>query len=73
MYCTTEGVTQDRAVAARMQLRRDAASATDIWTAVREGKRDDIARLSEQGISVNAKQGGSGSTLLNTAAVFGQT
>ncbi len=73
LYCLTEGAKLDAATAARLQPRRKASSAADIWSAAAEGDLEQITRLLEQGVSVNARQPGSGSTPLNTAAVFGQT
>jgi hypothetical protein len=69
----SEGAKLDAATAARLQPRKNASSATDIWSAAAAGDRDQILRLLTSGVSVNARQSGSGSTPLNTAAVFGQT
>ena len=73
LYCLTEGAKLDAAAAARLQPRKKASSATDIWSAAAAGDRDQILRLLTSGVSVNARQPGSGSTPLNTAAIFGQT
>ncbi|NQT39613.1 MAG: PQQ-binding-like beta-propeller repeat protein [Planctomycetes bacterium] len=73
LYCLTEGAKLDAAALARLQPRREASSAIDIWSAAARGKRDDMTRLLAAGMSVNTRQPGSGSTPLNTAALFGQT
>ena len=73
LYCLTEGAKLDAATAARLQPRKTASSAADIWSAAAEGDLERITQLLEKGVSVNARQPGSGSTPLNTAAVFGQT
>ncbi|MBC8351114.1 MAG: PQQ-binding-like beta-propeller repeat protein [Planctomycetes bacterium] len=73
LYCLTDGAKLDPAIAARMQPRRKASSATDIWSAVIAGNRKEMIRLLDAGTSVNAKQPGSGSTPLNTAALYGKS
>lgn len=73
LYCLTEGAKLDVAASADLQPGRKATSANDIWTAAGEGKRDEVTRVLAAGISVNAKQAGTGLTPLNTAALFGQT
>jgi outer membrane protein assembly factor BamB len=73
LYCLTGGAKLDAAASARLEPRRKASSASDIWSAAAEGNRDEMARLLTAGTSVNARQAGSGSTPLNTAALFGQT
>jgi outer membrane protein assembly factor BamB len=73
LYCMTQGAKLDAATAARMQPRRPAASPTDLWQAAREGNRKELLRLLKAGAKVNARQGGSGMTVLNTAAIYGQT
>jgi outer membrane protein assembly factor BamB len=72
LYCLTSGAKLDPAVAARMQPRRKASTAIDIWSAAAAGKRGELTRLLGAGTSVNAKQPGSGATPLNTAALYGQ-
>ncbi len=72
LYCLTEGAKLDAAAQARLQPGRKASSTTDIWSAVAEGNREEVMRLLKAGVSINAKQPGSGATPLNTAAVFGQ-
>ena len=73
LYCLTEGANLDAAASARLKPRRKASSTKSIWSAAADGNRDEVTRLLAGGMSVNAKQAGSGSTPLNTAAVFGQT
>jgi hypothetical protein len=73
LYCLTEGAKLDAAASARLQPRRKASSAIDIWSAAATGNRAEMTRLLAAGMSVNARQPGSGSTPLNMAAVFGQT
>jgi hypothetical protein len=73
LYCLTEGAELAPSVAARLKPRTKASSSIDIWTAVATGNSGEVERLLKTGTSVNAKQRGSGSTPLNTAAVFGQT
>ena len=73
LYCMTSGAKLDAATAARMQPNRPATSPTDLWTAAREGKTKELQRLLKAGTKVNARQGGSGMTALNTAAIYGQT
>ncbi|MCP4787714.1 MAG: PQQ-binding-like beta-propeller repeat protein [Fuerstiella sp.] len=73
LYCMTEGAKLDAATAARMKPRRAASPNTDLWTAAREGNHKELQRLLKAGAKVNAQQGGSGMTALNTAAVYGQT
>lgn len=73
LYCLTQGAELDAAVTAKMQPRREATAAADLWTAAREGDVKSVQRLINSGQSVNARQGGRGSTALNTAAVFGKT
>lgn len=73
LFCMTQGAKLDPAVAAKMKLQQGAASEIDIWSAAREGNRDEVTRLLAKGVSINARQSGSGSTPLNTAALFGQT
>jgi len=73
LYCLTEGAKLDAAASARLGPRRKASSTKSIWSAAAEGDRNEVTRLLIAGMSVNAKQPGSGSTPLNTAAVFGQT
>jgi hypothetical protein len=72
LYCLTEGAKLDSATA-DMQPRRKASSYSDLWSAVAAGNRDEVGRLLAAGSKVNSKQPGSGSTPLNTAAVFGRT
>jgi hypothetical protein len=72
LYCLTEGAKLAPAAQARLQPRRKASPAADIWSAVAEGDVDQITRLLDKGVSVNARQPGGGSTPLNTAAMFGQ-
>jgi outer membrane protein assembly factor BamB len=72
LYCLTEGAKLDAAAQAHLQPRRKASSTMDIWSAVAEGDREELMRLLKAGVSVNAKQARSGSTPLNTAALFGQ-
>jgi outer membrane protein assembly factor BamB len=72
LYCLTEGVKLDAAAQARLRPVRKSAAAADIWSAAAEGNRDAVARLLTTGTPVNAKQPGSGSTPLNTAALFGR-
>jgi hypothetical protein len=73
LYCLKQGATLDAAASARLKPRRKAASATDIWSAAAEGNRNALIRQLTAGVSVNARQAGSGSTPLNTAALFGHT
>ena len=73
LYCLTQGAELDAAVTAKMQPRREATAAADLWTAAREGDVKSVQRLINSGQSVNARHGGRGSTALNTAAVFGKT
>ncbi|MBP7937146.1 MAG: alpha/beta fold hydrolase [Phycisphaerae bacterium] len=73
LYCLTEGAKLDAAAQARLQPARNASATVDVWSAVAEGNRDAVARLLAAGTPVNARQSDSGSTPLNTAAVFGQT
>jgi outer membrane protein assembly factor BamB len=72
LYCLTEGAKLDAAAQARLRPGRKTAAAADIWSAAAEGNRDAVARLLTTGTPVNAKQPGSGSTPLNTAALFGR-
>jgi hypothetical protein len=55
------------------KLRIEGASATDIWTAAREGKLDAVKQNLAAGTSVNAREPQGGATPLNTSALFGQT
>jgi hypothetical protein len=73
LYCLTEGAKLGTDASARLQPRRKASTATTVWSAAAEGNRAEITRLLTAGMSVNARQSGTGSTPLNTAAVFGQT
>ena len=73
LYCLTEGAKLDAAASARLKPRRRASSAIDIWSATARGNREKVTQLLTSGVSVNARQAGSGSTPLNSAAVFGQT
>lgn len=73
LYCMTEGATLDPTTAEKLQPPRKAMNPADLWSAAREGNLQEIRRLLQAGISVNAKQGGSGATPLNTSAVFGKT
>jgi len=73
LYCLTEGAKLDAAISAQLKPRRQASSADALWTAAATGNRDEMLRLLAAGASVNARQPGSGSTPLNTAAVYGQT
>ncbi len=73
LYCLTEGAKLDAAAADRLQPRRKASAAIDIWSAATEGNCEVMMRLLSSGVSVNARRPGSGSTPLATAAVFGQT
>ena len=73
LYCLTEGAKLDSAAQARLKPARKTSPTVDVWSAAAEGNRDTIARLLAAGTPVDARQPGSGSTPLNTAAVFGQT
>jgi len=73
LYCLTKGAKLDAAASARLRPRKKASSATDVWSAAAQGNHQQITRLLATGMSVNAKQAGTGSTPLNTAAAFGQT
>ncbi len=74
LYCLTEGAKLDAAAAARLKPRRETfSSSIDIWPAAAQGNRRELTRLLAAGTSVNARQPGSRSTPLNTAALFGQT
>ena len=55
------------------KLRIEGASATDLWTAAREGNLDVVKQNLAAGTSVNAREPQGGATPLNTAALFGQT
>jgi len=72
LYCLTAGSKLDAAAVERMAPRRKATSATDIWTAAREGKQAVVQRLLASGMGVNSKQRGGGATPLNVAALYGQ-
>ena len=58
---------------AMRKLRVEDAYATRIWTAAREGDIEGIKQCLAAGTPVNAREPQSGSTPLNTAALFGQT
>ncbi len=73
LYCLSKGARLDAATQARLQPRRSASNVPDIWGAVADGNREEVARLLVDGVSVDAKQPGSGLTPLSTAAAFGQT
>ena len=73
LYCISAGAKLDAAEQARLLPRKSAKSELDIWSAAAEGNRDEVARLLAAGVSVNARQAGSGSTPLNTATLFGNT
>ncbi len=73
LYCLTQRARLSPVIAARMQPRRTASSATDIWTAIAEGNFDHVQRLLADGGLLNARQTGSGSTPLTKAAIFGET
>ena len=44
---------------------------TDIWAAITEGDMDETKRLVGNGAAINVKQRQSGTTPLNTAAIYG--
>ncbi len=71
LYCLSDGAKLASATS-KMQPRRKASSYEDVWAAVRRGDRKKVAEFLAAGTKVNARQPGSGSTLLNTAAVYGQ-
>ena len=73
LYCLTEGAKLDSAAQARLKPAKKASATIDLWSAAAEGNRDVVARLLAAGTPVNARQPGTGSTPLNTAAVFGRT
>jgi len=54
------------------RLRIEGVSATDIWTAAREGNLDEVKRSLAAGTAVNAREPQGGATPLNISAVFGQ-
>ena len=58
---------------AMRKLRVEDAYATRIWTAAREGDLEGVKQSLAAGTPVNAREPQSGSTPLNTAALFGQT
>ena len=55
------------------RLRIEGVSATDIWTAAREGNLDAIKQSLAAGTSVNAREPQGGATPLNISALFGHT
>lgn len=73
LYCMSKGSELDPDQVARMKPGRKAEAYVDLWSAARRGNTDDIARMLKRGTDVNARQGGRGSTALNTAAVYGRT
>ena len=58
---------------AMRRLRVEDAYSTRIWTAAREGDLEGVKQSLAAGTPVNAREPQSGSTPLNTAALFGQT
>jgi hypothetical protein len=58
---------------AMRKLRVEDAYATHIWTAAREGNLEGVKQSLAAGTPVNAREPQSGSTPLNTAALFGHT
>ena len=73
LYCMTQGSKLDSSVIAKMQPKKKAENYSDIFTAARDGKLAEVSRLLKSGVSVNVRQGGSGTTLLSTAAMYGKT
>lgn len=71
LYCLSDGAKLQSA--GDMQPRRKATRYQDVWSAIREGKQRQVERFLASGTNVNAKRRGSGSTLLNMAAVYGHT
>lgn len=72
LYCMSQGSKLSAEQVAKMQPGRKAESYVDLWSAARSGNLAELSRLLKNGTDVNARQGGRGSTVLNTAVVYGQ-
>ncbi len=60
LYCLTDGTKLDAAKAARLQPRKNASFAGDIWPVAAEGNLVKVTRHLTSGDSVNGRQAGSG-------------
>ncbi|MGB1814550.1 MAG: ankyrin repeat domain-containing protein, partial [Rubripirellula sp.] len=67
LYCLSEGLQLDPAMAAKLKPRRSSTPINDIWAAATAGDNASIKRFLDAGISVNAKQGKRGATPLRNA------
>jgi hypothetical protein len=67
LYCLSEGLKLDPAMAAQLKPRRSSTPINDIWAAASAGDNAAIKRFLDGGIAVNAKQGRRGGTPLRNA------